>query len=113
MKRLLLISFVLMAALAPLAVWADEIDLEQVYRQLDEAIERTDQYVMARENRIQGLKAAQGAVDEPRAQYDLSRSLYEEYRPYISDSAIITLAAAFSWPSKWGTASAPTSVSFC
>ena len=87
MNRLYSICF-LLAMMLPVNAWADKIDLEQVYRQLDEAIEQTDQYVMARENRIQGLKAARGAVDEPRAQYDLSRSLYDEYRPYISDSAI-------------------------
>ena len=86
----------------PVNAWADKIDLEQVYRQLDEAIEQTDQYVMARENRIQGLKAARGAVDEPRAQYDLSRSLYDEYRPYISDSAIYYIGRCIQLAEQMG-----------
>lgn len=64
------------------------IDLEQEYLELDRAIEQADRYVQERENRIRAYKTARGNIDNDRAQYELSRSLYEEYRPYMSDSAI-------------------------
>jgi len=64
------------------------IDLEQHYRELDEAIEQSDRYVQERENRIRAYKTARGNINNDRAQYELSRNLYEEYRPYMSDSAI-------------------------
>ena len=67
---------------------AATIDLEQEYRKLDKAIEQSERYVQERESRIQGFKSARKATDDARVQYDLNRSLYEEYRPYMSDSAI-------------------------
>ena len=67
---------------------AGTIDLEQEYRKLDQAIERTDIYVRERENHIQAYKTARGATNDTRVQYDLNRNLYDLYRPYMSDSAI-------------------------
>lgn len=67
---------------------AGTIDLEQEYRKLDKAIEKTDIYVRERENHIQAYKTARGATNDTRVQYDLNRNLYDLYRPYMSDSAI-------------------------
>ena len=83
------IIFALLSLLSCLCMTATgSIDLEQEYRKLDNAIEQTDQYVQERENRIHGYKTACGATQDTRVQYDLCRSLYNEYRPYMSDSAI-------------------------
>ena len=92
-----MLSFMCMASAAG-------IDLEQEYRKLDKAIEQTDRFVQERENKIQAYKTARGATSFTRAQYDLNRSLYELYRPYMSDSAIhyigrcITLAEQLGDP---------------
>ena len=67
---------------------AATIDLEQEYEKLDRAIERTDHYVKARENRIHKYRTALGVTDDNKAQYQMCRYLYDEYRPYMSDSAI-------------------------
>ena len=85
MKRLFL-TYIL--TLLAVTIWADEIDLKQVYRQLDKAIERSDEYVRQREKRIQRYKTASGVTDDSRVQYEMCRHLYDEYRPYMSDSAI-------------------------
>lgn len=77
----LLLSFLNVAA-------AGAIDLEKEYLELDKAIERSDLFVKERENRIHAYKAARGNVNNDRAQYELNRSLYEEYRPYMTDSAL-------------------------
>ena len=87
MKHSIIIS-VLLFLISSTGVAAGEIDLEQEYRQLDKAIEQTEKYVQERENRIRKYKTARGAIDDNRVQYELSRSLYDEYRPYMSDSAI-------------------------
>lgn len=64
------------------------INLEKVYRQLDNAIERTEEYVAVRENRIQKYKTALEVTHDDKAQYEMCRSLFDEYRSYVSDSAI-------------------------
>ena len=79
---------------------AGGIDLEQEYRKLDIAIGQTNRYVEQREARIDKFKTALGVSDDPKVQYELCHSLYKEYHPYMSDSAIhyigrcITLAEA-------------------
>ena len=65
MKRLFL-TYIL--TLLAVTIWADEIDLKQVYRQLDKAIERSDEYVRQREKRIQRYKMASGVTDDSRVQ---------------------------------------------
>ena len=57
MKNRILIYVLLLLFASPVAM-ADEINLGQVYRQLDEAIEHTDEYVLQRENRIKEAKTA-------------------------------------------------------
>ncbi len=64
------------------------IDLEQEYRKLDKAIEEADHYVLERENRIKAYKTARRNINDDRAQYELSRNLYDEYRSYMTDSAL-------------------------
>jgi len=64
------------------------IDLEQEYRKLDKAIEEADHYVLERENRIKAYKTAHRNINDDRAQYELSRNLYDEYMSYMTDSAL-------------------------
>lgn len=71
-----------------LEVSAGDIDLVQVYGQLDQAIEQTDQYIQMREKRILKLKNALEMAHSPEAQLETCRRLYEEYQPYMNDSAI-------------------------
>ena len=80
--------YVLIVVFSSISMAADEIDLEQVYRQLDEAILQTDQFVQERENRILQTRIALEATHDPEAQYELCRRLYDEYQSYINDSAI-------------------------
>ncbi len=87
MKNRFLIYTLLLLFVSPVA-WAGEIDLQQVYRQLDEAIEQTDRYVQEREDRISTAKKSLVAALDDKQRYDICRKLYDEYRPYINDSAI-------------------------
>ena len=81
--------FALLMLLSCLSLTATgTIDLEQEYLKLDKAIEQTERYVLQRENHIRAYKTSSGDTSNLRAQYDLNHSLYELYRPYMSDSAI-------------------------
>ena len=64
------------------------IDLNQVYHQLDEAIKHTEQYIQEREQRITKHRTALEATKDPAGQYELCHRLYEEFQPYMNDSAI-------------------------
>lgn len=64
------------------------IDLNQVYHQLDEAIKHTEQYIQEREQRITKHRTALKATKGPAGQYELCHRLYEEFQPYMNDSAI-------------------------
>ena len=83
------ILFVLFLALSCMNVTAaGNIDLEQEYRKLDKAIEMTNRYVQERENRIHKYKTALEVTDDNKVQYEMCRHLYDEYKSYMSDSAI-------------------------
>lgn len=89
MKHHLMIMIALMLLVPCVrATAADAINLEQEYLKLDHAIEQTERYVMQREKRIGEFKTALNAIDDVKVRYEMSRRLYEEYRSYISDSAI-------------------------
>lgn len=67
---------------------AGAIDLQQEYRKLDIAIEQTDRFVQQREQRIQRSMAALEVTGDLGVQYEMCRRLYDEYHPYMNDSAI-------------------------
>jgi len=92
----------ILCLLSCLQVSAAAIDLEQEYRKLDKAIDHTNDYVQERENRIRAYKAARGNVNNIGAQYELSRNLYEEYRSYMSDSAIYYIGRCITLAERLG-----------
>ena len=66
-------------------------NLDSLYRCLDEAIAATSSFVDAKEQRIDKLKQQYGRSTDAKTRYDLARSLYQEYMPFINDSAIVYL----------------------
>ena len=87
-KYITLLAMVLALTSAAAAAGAPAIDLEQEYRKLDRAIEQSETYVQQREQRIATFRAALGATADDGVQYEMCRNLYEQYRPYMSDSAL-------------------------
>jgi hypothetical protein len=82
---------VLLLMVSSLTMGAADIDLVKEYHRLDKAIDLTDRYVQDRETRIKKLQTALEVTRATNAQYDLCHDLYEEYKPYVSDSAIFYL----------------------
>ncbi len=101
MKTSIIIWAILLSAFS-LPTLAADIDLEQAYRQLDEAIAETGRYVQERENRIHKFKTALEVTSDDGVQYDMCRHLYDEYRPYISDSAIYYIGRCIQLAERQG-----------
>ena len=85
-KRILLIYF--LGLLNIFAVSA-QTDVDSLLKVLDDKIKNKDTYFVVKEERIKILKAQKGVVKNlPAETYLLNSALYNEYKSYISDSAI-------------------------
>ena len=98
---IIIIAFLSMLSCLDVAA-AGNIDLQQEYRKLDKAIEKTDSYVQERENRIQKFKTALEVTNDLQAQYEMCHKLFEEYRSYVSDSAIFYIGRCIELADEMG-----------
>ena len=70
--------------------WGQERDLESRFREIDQAISESAQYVAQREAKIAvARRSFEQSVD--RTKYEEGYHLFELYRPFVSDSAIYFL----------------------
>lgn len=67
---------------------------------IDDEIAHSDDYVAQREARINTLRSALNKTDNPYSAYELSFNLYEEYRPFVNDSAIYFLNRCIDYAIK-------------
>lgn len=77
-------------------------DLDSLYDCLDEAIGATAQYVSTKEERISMLKGELGKTLDSRLRFGIARSIYEEYMPYVNDSAIVWLERCIALSERCG-----------
>lgn len=78
----------LLCCLLPLMTQAKDKTLDSLLQLIDRGIDRSEQYVAVRERRIDQLKKLLDASTNDAMRYDASFKLYEEYKPFINDSAI-------------------------
>ena len=71
MKKNFILALLLLSSCLSVAA-AGDIDLEQEYKKLDTAIEKTDRYVQERESRIRKYKTALGVTDDNKVQYQMT-----------------------------------------
>lgn len=69
---------------------------------IDEAIDHSAQYVSRKEQRIRQLQQQLSQAKNLHAEYQLSYRLYEEYTPFVNDSAIIYLKRCIGIARKTG-----------
>ncbi len=72
----------------PLASVAKQTEADSLIRLIDEAINQSEQYVTKRQERITTLKTQFKDTEDENEKYAISFRLYEEYKPFINDSAI-------------------------
>lgn len=68
-------------------VWG-RAQLASLYKQLDDAISHTQEYVAVKENAIHQLTGKLAVTQDTRERFYLCKSIFEEYRSYKSDSAL-------------------------
>lgn len=69
---------------------------------IDEAIDHSAQYVSRKEQRIRQLQQQLSKAKNLHTEYQLSYRLYEEYTPFVNDSAIIYLKRCIEIARKTG-----------
>lgn len=89
MKKLHAIALILSWAASPLA--AKPTCLDSMLTVIDRAIDESRTYVAAKERRMARLRGDLALAATPRARYETSFRLYEEYRPFVRDSALFFL----------------------
>ena len=89
-------TLTLLLTLSTLTVAAQGKDLEAIYQQIDEAIDHFPEYVARHEAQISDASRAYRLAHQPSDQYAQAFKLYELYRAYKNDSALIYLDKAES-----------------
>ena len=101
MKKILLTLCSILTAFTVIAA-----DSNTDYREIDEAIMHSNEYVAEYEKRISQARQALDMETEVNGRYECAFQLYELYRPFVSDSAMfflnqcIQLADRQGWTSK-------------
>ncbi len=83
-----------------LNVSAESLNLDSLYKCLDETIAQSDKYVNQREDRINTLRTQLMQTSAEREKYTLSFLLYQEYQSFRNDSAIYFLSECITSSEK-------------
>lgn len=92
-SRIVTIIAAVMAAFAAMTAGCSHSDgdkdsLNNLYRQVDEEIAKSQIYMAEKEHRINNLKRELRNTTEPRGKLGITYSIVNEYEAYISDSAL-------------------------
>ena len=90
MKKVLLL-FTLFLSMSGSVLAAYQKELAEYWRQIDEAIAHSQDYVAAHEQRIGEARRALALETTPRGRYQQNYRLFELYKPFVSDSAMFFL----------------------
>lgn len=99
------VMFMLAFALASAAWSAPSARLDSLLRLIDEAINKSETYVLARQHTIDSLQNRLAQARKPSERYDLSFRLYETYLPFNNDSALAYLQRTATIATAMGNAS--------
>jgi hypothetical protein len=79
---------------------ARDIDFKSMYKQLDNLIDNSYQYIDSHENNIKRLRTLLLDAKDDKTKYDMSFNLYLEYKSYTNDSAITYLQQCIRYADK-------------
>lgn len=83
--------FLLMVMPCATASANNDRQIDSLLNAIDKAIEQSDKYVLNKTKRIGQLKTQLAEAHNQSAAYDISYKLYQEYLPFVNDSAIFYL----------------------
>lgn len=96
------IKYFLPILLAFLSVNLTYANSESIYQEIDKAIINSEEYVHKRESRISDLMNALAKATTDSERYNLSSLLFQEYKPYKSDSAFVYAMKSIRYAEKLG-----------
>ena len=96
MKKLQLLILLFLAVL-PLNAKDDDDDLQAIYKQIDEAIDHSPEYVAEYEKEIEGKRLKYVKASAPEEKYQLAFQLYVSYKSFMNDSALFYIDEAEQW----------------
>lgn len=73
------------------SLFAHDNQPDYLISQVDEAVNRSDEYIAQKEKRITLLRTQLRQIRDADGEYQTAFRLYEEYKPFINDSAIFYL----------------------
>ena len=97
MKKVILFNILLSLSLS---LGAQEVKLNKLYDEIDEAIDHSPEYVAEYEKQIDRSRKDYNAAKEVSEKYRLALDLYEKYRAFLNDSALFYLDQAEIWAKK-------------
>jgi hypothetical protein len=100
--KILLLS--LLFLLSGLPVVADNDGLQAIYRQIDEAIDHSPEYVAEYEEQIEEKRQEYIGAEMAEDKYQLAFKLYDLYKAFMNDSALYYIDEAEQWAKKQGNA---------
>lgn len=90
-RYLFLLLMLLTASLGSYAIEKQQLD--GIFNQLDATLEESPQFVKEKEARMLSLRKSLDGISNPNSRYGINMKLYEEYRSYKNDSALLILQA--------------------
>ena len=84
-------TLLLTCFVATLTTQAQTTQLDSLYRAIDDAIEHADKYLSHKQQTISDLRLRAANARSALSRYEAESALYEEYHPFMNDSAIATL----------------------
>ena len=100
--KILLLS--LLFLLSGLPVVADNDGFQAIYRQIDEAIDHSPEYVAEYEKQIEEKRQEYVGAEMAEDKYQLAFKLYDLYKAFMNDSALYYIDEAEQWAKKQGNA---------
>ena len=100
--KILLLS--LLSLLSGLPAVADDDGLQAIYRQIDEAIDHSSEYVAEYEKQIEEKRQEYVGAETAEDKYQLAYKLYDLYKAFMNDSALYYIDEAEQWAKKQGNA---------
>ncbi|BES62739.1 DUF6377 domain-containing protein [Dysgonomonas capnocytophagoides] len=87
-----LLTFILTLFCLSVHLFSSEPSLNSLFKELDEKISHKEVYIELKNSKIDNIKAEKRKLNSsPSLNYALNQSLYNEYKSYVSDSAIFYL----------------------
>lgn len=87
-----LLTFILTLFCLSVHLFSSEPSLNSLFKELDEKISHKEVYIELKNSKIDNIKAEKRRLNSsPSLNYALNQSLYNEYKSYVSDSAIFYL----------------------